>query len=71
MMLAIPLSYNSKPDILAWQHEKKGQYTVRSGYGVLRAQRHSVDVSLDEGHNDGIWQKLWKVKAPLKILNLI
>lgn len=63
---SIVLSENQTEDELYWGKESTGQYTVRSAYRMLQAQKQ---VRRQEDQNS-MWQKTWRIKAPAKVLNL-
>lgn len=54
-------------DRLYWCKETSGVYSVRSAYRLLQAQKNLWQ-SRD---NISFWRKVWRVKAPPKVLNLI
>lgn len=45
-MVRVPLSRRHIPNVLMWLHNKKGNYSVRSGYHIAR-------VIIKEGWTDG------------------
>lgn len=47
--------------------ESTGNYSVRSAYRLLQAQKGRWQ----RNDNASLWGKMWKVKAPPKVLNLI
>ena len=55
----IPLSIRSYPDQWQWRYDRKGNYTVKSGYRLV------LDTSSDR--HSPTWQKLWTLKVPPKI----
>lgn len=57
----------SGDDVLFWQWENNGIYTVKSGYKLLQAQKNEWRLS-DEA---SIWKILWRIKAPPQTLNLV
>lgn len=55
-------------DVWAWEPEKHGVYSVRSAYRLLDTVRIRNTATQDAGGlGDTCWQKLWKLKVPLKI----
>lgn len=65
-VLAIPLSNSRTEDHLYWRLEDSGNYSVKSAYRFLQAQK----VSWNDETDDKLWQTLWSIKAPPKALNL-
>lgn len=56
-----------KEDQLIWKAEKNGHYSVKSAYRVcLREIGDNTYL-----HRPGFWTGIWKLKAPLKVKNLI
>ena len=66
-MLAIPLFETNTDDQLCWCLEGTGNYTVKSAYRLLQTRRGHWNME----ENDKIWQTLWSIKAPPKVLNLV
>lgn len=54
-------------DVLVWDHDITGVYTVKSAYKLLQVQKGAWD----NGNCTGVWKALWKIKAPQKALNLL
>ncbi|KAL8114965.1 hypothetical protein AgCh_021696 [Apium graveolens] len=54
-------------DQIYWKEEDSGDYSVRSAYRLLQAQKARWTVD----DNGSLWRKIWQVKAPPKVLNLI
>ena len=54
-------------DVIYWSLEKHGNYSVRSAYRWLQAQKSYWNPS----DNHSYWRKIWCIKAPAKILNLL
>lgn len=54
-------------DVLQWEGDITGQYTVKSAYKLLQVQKDTY------GHqgNNNIWKALWQIKAPQKALNVL
>ncbi|KAL8106995.1 hypothetical protein AgCh_023702 [Apium graveolens] len=53
-----------KSDMLQWNGETSGQYSVKSAYRLLQTQD-------DHQLASSFWKSLWQIKAPKKALNLI
>ena len=68
-ILRIPLSHRHTLDVVVWQHNKQGVYSVRSGYHVARQimnDEHRVETST--GPVGGkLWTTIWKTNVPNKI----
>jgi hypothetical protein len=58
-------------DIVAWNYEKHGLYSVHSAYRLLKAEQSQEEASkLGEAgsSSDGVmWKKLWRLRVPPKI----
>ena len=65
----IPLSRRVVEDSLVQLHNRRGVYTVRSGYHVARQvlKAESWAEALDIGGWQQAWRGLWKLKLPRKI----
>ena len=69
-ILQIPLSRRVVQDVIVWSFEKRGRYTVRSGYFVakqLRKDELSNGESSEQGIVGSLWSRLWKETIPNKI----
>lgn len=65
-ILNVQLDSNVEEDSLFWCKEVSGEYLVRSAYRM--AQMHNGRWNtMDRG---SIWQKMWKIRVPAKVLNL-
>lgn len=62
-------SINSRvaEDRIYWSKEVNGDYSVRSACRLLQAQKERWTAD----DNNSLWRKMWQVKAPPKVLNLI
>ncbi|XP_074374476.1 uncharacterized protein LOC141714880 [Apium graveolens] len=54
-------------DTLCWKFENTGQYTVKSAYNFIQ-RRNGLWCT---NPSDEFWNKLWKVEAPPRALNLV
>lgn len=54
-------------DMVYWGAEVTGQYTVRSAYRILHAHKFLWR----QNHQQCIWRKTWRLKAPPKVLNFM
>ena len=59
----IPLSNTSGEDVLIWNFERRGMYTVRSRYHVARSMSRQVERNVVEGG----WMKIWRMQVPPRI----
>lgn len=57
----------SMEDVVYWHEEGSGEYTVKSAYRLL--QRRKGSWSLE--NNGSIWRRMWSIKAPPKVLNMV
>ncbi|KAL5578525.1 hypothetical protein UlMin_020224 [Ulmus minor] len=61
----LPRDGHSCPDSLIWHYDKKGDYTVRSGYWV--ASGRSGIAGSSSSNATAWWTKFWKLHIPPKI----
>ena len=70
----IPLSRQVVEDSMVWLHNRRGEYTIRSGYHVAQQVLRTeswVEASNRSGWQH-VWGALWKLKLPgLMILKLL
>ena len=54
---------------MVWLHNRKGVYSVRSGYYIARRVMRKDDWAESSRGSGGlqIWKKLWKLRVPNKI----
>ncbi|KAL5541281.1 hypothetical protein UlMin_042503 [Ulmus minor] len=64
-ILSLPRPKHSYPDSLIWHYDKKGDYTVRSGYWV--ASGRSGVAGSSSSNTTTWWTKFWKLHIPPKI----
>uniref|UniRef100_A0A2C9VS60 RNase H type-1 domain-containing protein n=1 Tax=Manihot esculenta TaxID=3983 RepID=A0A2C9VS60_MANES len=67
LILSIPLSLRCVRDEWMWTHERGGTYSMKSGYQLLRSDGQPTQ----HRGQDEFWRKLWKIKAPPKMLDLL
>lgn len=67
LILAIPLRSDMR-DSWYWKGEKLGHYSVKSAYGMLQKEKNANNNAPD---NSGFWRKLWNLKVPAKVKNLV
>jgi hypothetical protein len=49
-------------DQLMWPHSKEGNYTVKSGYNILKHWQESTSPNSSSSNNqNNIWKKLWNL----------
>ncbi|XP_074360374.1 uncharacterized protein LOC141700535 [Apium graveolens] len=58
---------NENDDVMYWGEEATGQYTVRSAYRLLQAQKSLWR----QEYQYSIMRKTWRLKAPPKVLNFM
>lgn len=57
----------NEEDSLYWGMESSGEYSVRSAYRLIQAQKGLWRLS----DSSSVWRDIWRIKAPPKVLNLI
>nr|GMC87342.1 uncharacterized protein LOC109192286 [Ipomoea batatas] len=62
-ILNIPISDSLKEDIIIWNGEDKGSYSVKSCYRLLRGETEST--------NNLHWTRIWKLSIPPKVKNFV
>ncbi|KAK3225296.1 hypothetical protein Dsin_005158 [Dipteronia sinensis] len=68
-ILSIPIGSSQVHDSLQWHFDKKGNYSVKSGYkvGKMLQNRDSPSGSIDKSW----WRDLWRLKTPPKVKGFI
>lgn len=70
----LPLSrLSNMDDELLWKYSSSGDYKVKKAYQML-FQNHFPAPTQDQrsfGISNDVWEKIWRVKLPLKILTFI
>ena len=63
---SIPLSRIGSPDRLVWHYDKKGVYTIKSGYKLLNKAYMEVN---NQGMrtDQKLWKKIWATSLPRRI----
>lgn len=69
-ILTLKLSLKAHQDLLGWQYNENGIYSVKSGYW-LGTHLPSYDRGTPIPGNDELKQRLWKIKAPTKIKHFL
>ncbi|WOG82094.1 hypothetical protein DCAR_0101255 [Daucus carota subsp. sativus] len=54
-------------DVLYWNEDLTGDYTVKSAYQMLQRQKGLWSTA----DNSTLWKVIWSVKAPPKVLNMV
>ena len=67
-ILSIPLSSRRVGDEWAWKYERKGSYSIKSGYRVLIAKN---GIGLIGGVHKSVWKYLWAFTVPPKVKNFL
>lgn len=66
MIKAILLGVLIRHDYLIWHFDQKGEYTIKSGYNLLLAEKIREEGSSSRGM-DYWWKSLWRLHIPPKI----
>ncbi|WCJ18876.1 RNA-directed DNA polymerase (reverse transcriptase)-related family protein [Euphorbia peplus] len=66
LMLRVPLSLRVDEDVWFWKDERRGLYTVKSGY-----RRLMESFALNFREESPIWGSVWNLKVPPKVKNLL
>ena len=73
-ILLLPISrIPNMEDNILWKHSNSGDYKVKKAYQLLLKDQYP---SATQNHRcfgvaNEVWERIWKVKLPLKILNFI
>lgn len=64
-VLKIPIPLEPREDKLNWEHEKSGQYSVRSGYRWCKIieKRNKRGECSDAEKKNKLWKMIWKLKT--------
>ncbi|WOG95609.1 hypothetical protein DCAR_0414934 [Daucus carota subsp. sativus] len=54
-------------DVLYWNEDLSGDYTVKSAYQMLQRQKGLWSTA----DNSNLWKVIWSIKAPPKVLNMV
>ena len=65
-IMQIPLARRPKEDQLIWHYDKKGYYSVKSGYRVAMRIKFPEDPSCSN-HVQNQWSFIWKLAIPEKV----
>lgn len=58
---------NSEEDVLSWNEDLSGEYTVKSAYQMLQRQKGLWSTT----DNSSLWKSIWRIAAPPKVLNMV
>ncbi|KAH9725922.1 putative reverse transcriptase/RNA-dependent DNA polymerase [Citrus sinensis] len=65
-ILKIPLPRQPKPDQVLWHYDKKGNYSIKSGYQVAMKMNFPEKPSCS-GENAKSWHAIWYLQLPEKV----
>ncbi|KAH9793378.1 putative reverse transcriptase/RNA-dependent DNA polymerase [Citrus sinensis] len=65
-ILKIPLPRQPKPDQVLWHYDKKGNYSVKSGYQVAMKMNFPYKPSCSS-ENDKSWHAIWYLQLSKKV----
>ena len=74
LLLLLPISkLPNMADKLIWKHSNSGDYKVKEACQLLLKDQYPNSTHNHKyfGIGKGVWERIWKVKLPLKILNFI
>lgn len=66
VIVKIPLPINQKKNELMWHFDKRGEYSIKSGYQVA-LQIKVPDLSNSSNYSSKQWNSLWSLELPEKI----
>lgn len=68
-VLQTPLRWTDGNDVLIWPHSKSGEYTVKSGYHIIRGmeQTDANTASTSFDIDKRTWKIIWHLNVPQKI----
>ncbi|KAL5556887.1 hypothetical protein UlMin_039123 [Ulmus minor] len=65
-ILSLPTPNRPTADSLTWHYNKRGHYTVRSGYWVAKGGMETISSSSSSNHIPW-WKQFWRLQIPAKI----
>ncbi|KAK2637553.1 hypothetical protein Ddye_032345 [Dipteronia dyeriana] len=65
-ILSIPISWNGGQDFLKWHYDKRGEFSVKSGYDLAVKDRLQSSSS-NTSKSSRWWNSLWKLNIPPKV----
>ncbi|CAN1306590.1 Putative ribonuclease H protein At1g65750 [Linum perenne] len=70
-ILKIPIGPKEVEDYWVWHHDRRGTYTVKSGYQEVRRMEISLDVDRLRHIDSSSWNWMWNIPIPPKFLFFI
>ncbi|XP_058759858.1 uncharacterized protein LOC131633155 [Vicia villosa] len=70
-VLSIHLSRTLPEDKLIWNHDKDGEFTVKTAYQILSKQKFHLNPGTSADADSSVWKKLWKLPLQEKIKNFM
>ncbi|KAM6548802.1 hypothetical protein CsatB_020478 [Cannabis sativa] len=67
LILGLPLSPNAASNFWSWSGDRTGLFSIKNAYLLLQKNK-TQHVGSD---NSGFWRKLWQLKIPPKVKNLL
>ena len=67
LILQIPLSLEDREDGWLWMEEKKGFYSVKSGYRMLMSNISESST----GFSSILWKNIWSFQVPPRVRNFL
>ena len=58
-------------DTMYWPWEHDGRYSCKTGYRFLKEDEVGFQVVENQDHEKGLWKKIWALKCPNTVRNLI
>ncbi len=65
-ILKIKLPYQPCEDQVLWHYDRKGEYSVKSGYN-LAVQIRDSEYPVSSRDESCVWQAVWKLNVPPKV----
>ncbi|KAL5574983.1 hypothetical protein UlMin_016682 [Ulmus minor] len=65
-ILSLPTPNKPSVDSLTWHYNKRGNYTVRSGYWVAKVGMETIS-SYSSSNHIPWWKQFWRLQIPAKI----
>ncbi|MDV3193925.1 MAG: hypothetical protein Q8835_02560, partial [Sweet potato little leaf phytoplasma] len=68
LIINIPLNPQQKEDIIIWQFDPKGIFSVKSAYRLgMQSQNQSMASVSNYCHQNSLWKSFWKTPIPSKV----
>ncbi|OMP10820.1 hypothetical protein COLO4_04241 [Corchorus olitorius] len=67
----IPIGPPGGQDKVVWHHEKSGNYSVRSGYKLLRSSTNSGAMASCSHTNPKVWSCIWRLSSTPRVKSFI